>query len=71
MQKASRLLVVMNLDINSNSIAQLEAFTIEDILLVARLIQYDYLAKVYENIGTCVNILSNDPRLGLNGKWLL
>ena len=64
----------MNVDINSNSIPQLEAFTIEDISLVAQLIQskkYDYLAKVYENIGACVNVSSNDPRLGLHGKWLL
>ena len=63
----------MNVDINSNSIAQLEAFTIEDISLVAQLIQskkFDYLAIVYENIGTCVNISRNDPRLGLHGKWL-
>ena len=73
-EKASTLLVVMNVDINSNSIAQLEAFTNEEILLVVQLIQskkYDYLAKVYENIGTCVNISNNDPRLGLHGKWLL
>ena len=63
----------MNLDINIDSIAQLETFTIEDILLVAQLIQskkYDYLAKVYENIGKCVNVSSNDPRLDLHGKCL-
>ena len=73
-EKALRLLVVVNMDINSNSIAQLEAFTNEDTFLVAQLMQskkYDYLARVFENIGTCVNISSNDPRLGLNGKWLL
>ena len=71
-QKASTLLAVMNVDINSNSIAQLQKFTFEDILLVTQLIQskkYDYLAKEYENIGKCVNVSSNDPRLDL-GKCL-
>ena len=73
-QKASRLLVVMNVDINSNSIAQLQKFTFEDILLVTQLIQskkYDYLAEVFENIGKCVSVSSNDPRLDLHGKCLL
>ena len=67
-EKASRLLGVMNLDININTIAKLEKFTVEDILLVAQLVQsqkYDYLAKTYENIQKCVNGSSNDPRLNI------
>ena len=73
-KKALILLSVMNMDINNNSIAQLKKFTIEDISLVAQLIQwkkYDHLAKVYENIGKCVKVkcenvkMCNDP----SGKY--
>ena len=58
----------MNVDINSNTIAKLEKYTIEDILLVAGLIQakkYDDLSKEYENILKCVNRSSNDPTLNI------
>ena len=68
-EKASKLLVAMNLDINSNTIAILEKYTIEDILLVAGLIetkQYDDLSEDYENIQKCVSRSNNDPALNIN-----
>ena len=67
----------MNFDINSNTLAQLETFTIEDIVLVTQLLQsnmYDDLAKEYEDIKVCANYLSNDPGLkfsNLTGKFFL
>ena len=67
-EKASKLLVAMNVDINSNTIAKLEKYTIEDILLVVGLIQakkYDDLSEEYENILKCVNRSSNDPTLNI------
>ena len=67
-EKASKLLVAMNVDINSKNIATLEKYTIEDILLVAGLIQakkYDDLSEEYENILKCVNRSSNDPTLNI------
>ena len=68
-EKASKLLVAMNVDINSNTIAILEKYTIEDILLVAGLIetkQYDDLSEDYENIQKCVSRSNNDPALNIN-----
>jgi len=67
-EKATRLLGVMNLDINVITIPKLEKFTVEDISLMAQLVQsqkYDYLAKTYENIQKCVNGSNNDPRLNI------
>ena len=67
----------MNFDINTNALAELETFTIEDVVLVAQLIQsnkYEDLAEQYEDIKVCANYLSNDPGLkfsNLTGKFFL
>ena len=69
-EKASKLLVAMNVDINSNTIAVLEKYTIEDILLVAGLIQakkYDDMSEQYDNIQKCVSRSKNDPALNVQG----
>ena len=60
----------MNVDINSNTIAVLEKYTIEDILLVSGLIQakkYDDMSEQYDNIQKCVSRSKNDP--ALNVHW--
>ena len=56
----------MNFDINGNALAELETFTIEDIILVAQLLQsnkYDDMADIYENVKVCASYSSNDPSL--------